>query len=65
MLPTATDPAETDLDADDDESDDDDATREDDEPSESDDDETTLIETGDARGTTVALPIGLGVGSRC
>ena len=27
-----------------------------------DDDETTLIETGDARGTTVALPIGLGVG---
>ena len=63
VLPTATDPAETDLDADDDESDDDDVDASmDDESSLGDDDETTLIETGDARGTTVALPIGLGVG---
>ncbi|MDQ0373656.1 Stk1 family PASTA domain-containing Ser/Thr kinase [Cellulomonas humilata] len=62
VLPTATDPAETDLDADDDESDDDVDASMDDEPSRGDDDETTLIETGDARGTTVALPIGLGVG---
>lgn len=57
VLPTATDPAETDLDAD--ESDD---ASPDDGPASTGDDETTLIETGDARGTTVALPIGLGVG---
>lgn len=57
VLPTATDPAETDLDA----HDSDDASP-DDESAATDDDETTLIETGDARGTTVALPIGLGVG---
>ncbi|KQS97071.1 Stk1 family PASTA domain-containing Ser/Thr kinase [Cellulomonas sp. Leaf395] len=60
VLPAATDPDETDLDA---EVSADDA----DEPAEAqsaatDNDETTLIEAGDARGTTVALPIGLGVG---
>ncbi|NUU17942.1 Stk1 family PASTA domain-containing Ser/Thr kinase [Cellulomonas humilata] len=63
VLPAATDPAETDLDA---ETDRDDADGADDalgldESSYSDPDETTLIETNDARGTTVALPIGLGV----
>lgn len=57
VLPTATDPAETDLDADESQ----DASP-DDEPTATGDDETTLIETGDGRGTTVALPIGLGVG---
>lgn len=56
VLPTATDPAETDLDA----HESDDAFTDDE--SAATDDETTLIETGDARGTTVALPIGLGVG---
>ncbi|WP_315096183.1 Stk1 family PASTA domain-containing Ser/Thr kinase [uncultured Cellulomonas sp.] len=63
VLPTATDPDETDLDAgiDEDGSDGaDDALRLD-ESSPTDQDETALIETGDARGTTVALPIGLGV----
>ena len=63
VLPTATDPAETDLDADDDESRRRRRRVADDEPTRTDDDETTLIETGDARGTTVALPIGLGVGA--
>jgi serine/threonine protein kinase/beta-lactam-binding protein with PASTA domain len=64
VLPAATDPAETDLDAESDQAD---------EPideladpllaerGDADQDETTLIETGDGRGTTVALPIGLGV----
>lgn len=66
VLPAATDPAETDLDAEPAESPED---VEPDEPSDSavaaatdpDQDETTLLETGDGRGTTVALPIGLGV----
>ncbi|WP_456787353.1 Stk1 family PASTA domain-containing Ser/Thr kinase [Cellulomonas sp. P5_C5] len=62
VLPTATDPAETDLDADADESDESADAPADVEASSTADDETTLIETGDARGTTVALPIGLGVG---
>lgn len=59
VLPTATDPDETDLDA---ETSADDAPTSSADESSSDRDETTLIETGDGRGTTVALPIGLGVG---
>ena len=66
VLPTATDPAETDLDSEPTATPDD---VEADEPADSavavgtdpDQDETTLLETGDGRGTTVALPIGLGV----
>lgn len=64
VLPTATDPAETDLDteaSDGDEPVDELAKPDIDERSDPDQDETTLIETGDGRGTTVALPIGLGV----
>jgi serine/threonine-protein kinase len=60
VLPTATDPAETDLDAETDEDTADDAPDLD-QAADSDPDETTRIETNDARGTTVALPIGLGV----
>ncbi|WP_421741231.1 Stk1 family PASTA domain-containing Ser/Thr kinase [Cellulomonas sp.] len=59
VLPAATDPAETDLDAETDDADADEAPGPDE--SDSDADETTLIEVNDARGTTVALPIGLGV----
>ncbi|KRD44923.1 serine/threonine protein kinase [Cellulomonas sp. Root930] len=59
VLPAATDPAETDLDAETDDDADADAPGLDE--SDSDSDETTLIEVNDARGTTVALPIGLGV----
>ncbi|MET0787656.1 MAG: Stk1 family PASTA domain-containing Ser/Thr kinase [Cellulomonas sp.] len=65
VLPAATDPDETDLDTDLDESaapDDDDLDASAfDALAEPDQDETTLLETGDGRGTTVALPIGLGV----
>ncbi|GEK19719.1 Stk1 family PASTA domain-containing Ser/Thr kinase [Cellulomonas xylanilytica] len=62
VLPTATDPDETDLDADGDQPDVDETDEPVEETATVDAAETTLIETGDARGTTVALPIGLGVG---
>ncbi|WP_456824251.1 Stk1 family PASTA domain-containing Ser/Thr kinase [Cellulomonas sp. P5_E12] len=62
VLPAATDPAETDLDAEPTESEED--LEADDlavPATDPDQDETTLLETGDGRGSTVALPIGLGV----
>ena len=63
VLPAATDPAETDLDTDSGVvADDGDRAVAVDDWSSTAEDETTLIGTGDGRGTTVALPIGLGVG---
>ncbi|MEZ0447811.1 Stk1 family PASTA domain-containing Ser/Thr kinase [Cellulomonas sp. ICMP 17802] len=65
VLPTATDPDETDLEADDAGSDEVDLDQTGlDESADDDQDETTLLETGDGRGTTVALPIGLGVSTQ-